>query len=242
MKLPIFLRDIEEASERLKNLAVRTPVLQSAHVDALVGARVFFKCENLQRTGSFKFRGALNALAQFSEEQRTAGVVSYSSGNHAQGVAHAAALLRIPSVIVMPSDAPRTKMEATRAYQREGGLPRSRVIEYDRFKESRERIADALAKEEHLTLIPPFDHPHIMAGQGTATLELLQQVGEPLDVLFVCCGGGGLLSGAAVAANGVLGESCKVYGVEPEKGNDTQVRKRGKEFCFVHFLHRNVIP
>jgi threonine dehydratase len=199
-------------------VAHRTPVLTSRTADARTGATVFFKCENLQRIGAFKFRGAYNALAQFTPEQRRAGVIAYSSGNHAQAIALAARLLEMPSVIVMPEDAPPSKLAATRGYQQ--GQPGSELIVYDRYGEDREAIGARIAAERGMTLIPPYDHPHVMAGQGTAALELLQDAG-PLDALLVCVGGGGLISGCAVAAQH-LAPGIAVWGVEPEAGNDTQ--------------------
>lgn len=211
--LAISFDDVAAAARRLAGVAHRTPVLTSRTADELTGARLFFKCENLQRMGAFKFRGACNALSQFTSEQRRAGVVAFSSGNHAQAVALAARLLGMPAAIVMPKDAPRIKMQATRGYGAE-------VIEYDRYTEDREAIGTRLAHERGMTLIPPFDHPHVMAGQGTAALELLEETG-PLDALLVCVGGGGLISGCATAAR-QLAPQCRVIGVEPEAGNDTQ--------------------
>ncbi|WP_432240450.1 threo-3-hydroxy-L-aspartate ammonia-lyase [Herbaspirillum robiniae] len=211
-ELPTFA-DVLLASERIKPWAHRTPVLSSRTADAELGASLFFKCENFQRMGAFKFRGAMNALSQFNEEQRKAGVVTFSSGNHAQGTALAAQLLGIPATIIMPLDAPAAKVAATRGYG-------ANIVTYDRYKEDREEICARLAEEKKMTVIPPYDHPHVMAGQGTATLELLEETG-PLDALFVCLGGGGLLSGAALAAR-ALAPDCKIYGVEPEAGNDGQ--------------------
>lgn len=211
-QLPTY-DDVVAAAARLEGHAHRTPVMRSRTVDALLGAEVAFKCEPFQRGGSFKFRGAFNALSQLSAAQRTAGVVAFSSGNHAQAVALAARLLGVPATIVMPHDSPAIKLAATRGYGAE-------IVIYDRFTEDREAISRRLASEQGRTLIPPFDHPHIIAGQGTATKELLDEVG-PLDVLFVCMGGGGLVSGAALAAR-ALSPHCKVYGVEPEAGNDGQ--------------------
>jgi threonine dehydratase len=205
--------DVAAAAARLQGHAHRTPVLTSRMLDAQLGAQVFLKCENLQRMGAFKFRGAFNALARFDERQRRAGVVAFSSGNHAQAIALSARLLDMPAVIVMPKDAPAAKLEATRGY---GG----RVVLYDRYTEDREQIGRRLAQEEGLTLIPPYDHPDVIAGQGTAAKELLEEVG-PLDALFVPLGGGGLLAGSALAAR-ALAPACKVYGVEPEAGNDGQ--------------------
>ena len=213
MELPITYADIEAARARLKGVAHRTPVLTSRTADAATGAHLFFKCENLQRVGAFKFRGAYNSLAQFSPEQRKKGVVAFSSGNHAQAIALAAQLLGIPATIVMPDDAPRLKIEATRAYGAE-------VIHYDRYKEDREAIGQRLAAAKGLTLIPPYNHPHVMAGQGTAAAELIEETG-PLDLLLVCVGGGGLISGSAVAAR-QLAPDCRVIGVEPEAGDDVQ--------------------
>jgi threonine dehydratase len=187
--------------------------MTSSLVDASLGAQVFFKCENFQRAGAFKFRGAFNALANLDPDARARGVIAFSSGNHAQAVALAARILKLEATIVMPTDAPRSKLEATRAY---GG----RVVTYDRYRESREDIAQALAAERGAAIIPPFEHPDIIAGQGTAAAELIGQVG-PLDVLFVCLGGGGLLAGSALAAN-ALSPGCRIIGVEPEAGNDGQ--------------------
>jgi threonine dehydratase len=187
--------------------------MTSRTVDEAMGASVFFKCENFQRMGAFKFRGAFNALAKLDAAARTRGVVAFSSGNHAQAVALAARILGIDATIVMPDDAPASKLEATRSY---GG----RIVTYDRYRENREEIAQRLADERGATVVPPYDHPDIIAGQGTAAAELIGQVG-PLDNLFVCLGGGGLLSGSALAAK-ALSPGCAVYGVEPEAGNDGQ--------------------
>ncbi|MEO6362083.1 MAG: threo-3-hydroxy-L-aspartate ammonia-lyase, partial [Caldimonas sp.] len=181
--------------------------------DAELGAEVFFKCENFQRMGAFKFRGAFNALAKFDAAQRRAGVVAFSSGNHAQAIALAARILGMPATIVMPHDAPAAKVAATRGY---GG----EVVVYDRYREDREAIGRRLAEERGLTLIPPYDHADVIAGQGTAAKELFEEQG-PLDALFVCMGGGGLVSGSVLAAR-ALSPGCKVYGVEPEAGNDGQ--------------------
>jgi threonine dehydratase len=202
--------DIAAAHERIRPHAHRTPVLTSATIDALAGAKVFFKCENLQRMGAFKFRGAFNALSQLGAEESRRGVLAFSSGNHAQAVALAGRILGIKTVIVMPENAPRVKLEATRGY---GG----EVVLY-RKEENREEVAARLVKERNLTLIPPFDHPHIIAGQGTAAKELIEDAGV-LDVLLVPCGGGGLLSGCAVAARRLLPD-CRVIGVEPAAGDD----------------------
>jgi len=212
LELPTF-DDVAAASRRIAGHAHRTPVLRSRTADALLGAEVFFKCENLQRAGAFKFRGAYNALARFSAEQRRAGVVAFSSGNHAQAIALAGRLLAIPACIVMPLDAPAAKVAATRGYGAE-------VIMFDRYTQDREAIGRGLAQERGMTLVPPYDHADVIAGQGTATKELIEEVGE-LDELFVCLGGGGLLSGAALAVR-ALAPACRVHGVEPEAGNDGQ--------------------
>jgi threonine dehydratase len=210
--LPSY-EDVVAAAGRIQGHAHRTPVLTSRTVDEEFGARVFFKCENLQRMGAFKFRGGFNALSKFSPAQRRAGVVAFSSGNHAQAIALSARLLGIPATIVMPHDAPAAKVAATRGY---GG----QVVVYDRFKEDREQIGRDLAEKHGLTLVPPYDHPDVVAGQGTAAKELFEEVGE-LDAFFAPLGGGGLLSGSALAAK-ALSPGCKVYGVEPEAGNDGQ--------------------
>ncbi|HXJ51698.1 MAG TPA: threo-3-hydroxy-L-aspartate ammonia-lyase [Burkholderiales bacterium] len=202
--------DIAAAHERIKPHARRTPVMTSRQVDELTGARVFFKCENLQRMGAFKFRGAYNALSRLSPDEKRRGVLAFSSGNHAQAVALAGTLLGIKTTIVMPEDAPRVKLEATRGY---GG----EVVTY-RKGENREEVSKKLSQERALTLIPPFDHPHIVAGQGTAAKELIEDAGT-LDVLLVPCGGGGLISGCAIAAR-QLSPDCRVIGVEPAAGDD----------------------
>ncbi|MGZ5274302.1 MAG: threo-3-hydroxy-L-aspartate ammonia-lyase [Caldimonas sp.] len=203
--------DVAAAAVRIAPAANRTPVFTSRTADAEVGARLFFKCENFQRMGAFKFRGAFNALSRFDAAQRRTGVVAFSSGNHAQAIALAARILGMPATIVMPHDAPAAKVAATRGY---GG----EVVVYDRYREDREAIGKRLAEERGLTLIPPYDHPDVIAGQGTAAKELIEETG-PLDALFVCLGGGGLLSGSALAAR-ALAPGCKVYGVEPEAGDD----------------------
>ena len=203
--------DVAGAARRIAGIAHRTPVMTSQTVDARAGAKVFFKCENLQRMGAFKFRGAYNALSLLDESRRRAGVVAFSSGNHAQAVALAGRLLGIPATIVMPSNAPAVKLEATRGYGAE-------VVTYDPKTQNRERIAADLAGQRGLTVIPPFNHPHILAGQGTAALELIEETG-PLDYLLVPCGGGGLISGCAIAANH-LSPGIRVVGVEPAAGDD----------------------
>ena len=213
MTLAISFDDVAAAAQRLAGVAHRTPVMTSRTANALCGGTLFFKCENLQRMGAFKFRGAYNALAQFRPEQRRAGVIAFSSGNHAQAIALSARLLGMPAAIVMPKDAPQMKIDATRGYGAE-------VLLYDRYTENREALGAKIAEERGMTLIPPYDHPHVMAGQGTAALELIDEVGA-LDLLFVCVGGGGLISGCATAAKHRLPD-CAVIGVEPEAGNDVQ--------------------
>jgi threo-3-hydroxy-L-aspartate ammonia-lyase len=208
--LAVSYDDVASAAQLLAGHCHRTPVITSQTVDDRVGARVFFKCENLQRAGAFKFRGAYNALARLTPEQKRHGVVAYSSGNHAQAVALAGQLLHIPALIVMPRNAPQVKANATRGY---GG----EIVFYERG-ESREVIAERLARERGLTVVPSFDHPHIVAGQGTAAKELIEEVG-PVDFLFVPCGGAGLLSGSAIAAR-QLAPGAKVIGVEPAAGDD----------------------
>ncbi len=211
-ELPTYT-DVIAAAARLDGHAHRTPVMRSTTADARHGARFFFKCENFQRMGAFKFRGAFNALSRFDAAQRRAGAIAFSSGNHAQAVALSARLLGMPAVIVMPNDAPAAKLAATRGYGAE-------VVLYDRFTEDREALTQRLAGERGMTLIPPYDHPDVIAGQGTAVKELIEEVGE-LDALYVCLGGGGLTAGSALSAR-ALSPHCKVYGVEPEAGNDGQ--------------------
>jgi threonine dehydratase len=212
VNLPTYA-DVEAAAARLQGQSHRTPVLTSHTIDATLGASVFFKCENFQRMGAFKFRGAFNALSRLTASERSRGVVAFSSGNHAQAIALAARIQNVAATIVMPADAPASKIAATRDY---GG----HIVIYDRYRENREEIAARLAAEQGLSVIPPYDHPDIIAGAGTATMELIEETG-PLDILFVCLGGGGLLSGAALAAK-ALAPACKIYGVEPEAGNDGQ--------------------
>jgi threonine dehydratase len=212
INLPTFA-DVSAAAERIKGYAHRTPVITSRTVNEELDAEVFFKCESFQRMGAFKFRGAFNALSKFDDRQRRAGVVAFSSGNHAQAVALSAKLLGMPATIVMPHDAPGSKVAATKGY---GG----NVVIYDRYKEDRELIGRDLAEKHGLTLIPPYDHPDVIAGQGTAAKELFEEVGA-LDALFVPLGGGGLLSGSALSTR-ALSPGCKLYGVEPQAGNDGQ--------------------
>jgi threonine dehydratase len=216
--------DVEQAAARLEGAAHRTPVLRSTTANARTGAQLFFKCENYQRMGAFKFRGAYNAIARFTDAQRAAGVLTFSSGNHAQAIALSARLAGIRATIIMPNDAPALKVQATKEY---GG----EVIFYDRYTENREEIAQRLAAERGMTLIPPYDHPDVICGQGTAAKELFEEAG-PLDVLLVPLGGGGLLAGCALAASG-LSPECKVIGVEPEAGNDGQQSLRKGEIVHI---------
>ncbi|MEV0977159.1 threo-3-hydroxy-L-aspartate ammonia-lyase [Streptomyces sp. NPDC049915] len=210
---PITLDDVRDAAERIKGVAHRTPVLRSRTLDERVGAEVFLKCENFQRVGAFKFRGAYNAASRLTPEQLERGIAAYSSGNHAQAVALAARELGTTAVIVMPEDAPPSKRAATEGYGAE-------IVTYDRYTGDRVALAEALAAERGLTLIPPYEHPHVMAGQGTAALELLEETGE-LDALVVPVGGGGLMAGSATAATG-LRPGIRMIGVEPEAGDDTK--------------------
>ncbi len=221
---PLQYSDIEAACARIAGVAHRTPVLTSTTANQLSGAQLFFKCENFQRMGAFKFRGAYNAIAKFTDEQRARGVLTYSSGNHAQAIALSASLVGIKSAIIMPHDAPALKVQATKGY---GG----EVIIYDRYQENREEIGRRLAAERGMTLIPPYDHPDVICGQGTAAKELIDDVG-PLDVLLVCLGGGGLLAGSALAA-AHLSPGCKIIGVEPERGNDGQQSLRKGEVVHI---------
>ena len=212
LMLPTY-DDVAAAAARLQGQAHWTRVMRSRTIDGELSAQLFFKCENLQRMGAFKFRGAFNALSRFDARQRQSGVVTFSSGNHAQAIALSARLLGMTATIIMPNDAPAAKVAATRGY---GG----NVVLYDRFTEDREQIGRDLAEKHGMTLIPPYDHPDVIAGQGTAAKELIEDVGD-LDTLFVCLGGGGLLSGSALAVR-ALSPRCKIYGVEPEAGNDGQ--------------------
>ncbi|MET3917262.1 threonine dehydratase [Variovorax sp. OAS795] len=223
MQLPTY-DDVIAAAARLEGHAHRTPVLRSRTADERWGAGFFFKCENFQRMGAFKFRGAFNALSRFDAAQRKGGVIAFSSGNHAQAIALSARLLSMPAVIVMPNDAPAAKVAATRGYGAE-------VVMYDRFAEDREALTRRLAVERGMTMIPPYDHPDVLAGQGTAVKELIEEAG-PLDQLFVCLGGGGLLSGSALSAR-ALAPGCKIYGVEPEAGNDGQQSLRAGKIVHI---------
>jgi threonine dehydratase len=208
--LPTFA-DVLAAADRIRGVAHRTPVVTSRTADAMADATIFFKCENLQRSGAFKFRGALNAIRALGAAGRKGGVLAFSSGNHAQAIALAGQMEGVSTVIVMPQDAPALKVAATRGY---GG----EVVFYDRYKEDREAIGRSLAADRGLTVIPPYDHGDVIAGQGTAALELIEEVG-PLDVLLTPLGGGGLLSGSALTAE-ARSPGCQVFGVEPEAGDD----------------------
>jgi threonine dehydratase len=206
-----MFEQVQAAKERLKNYANVTPVMTSRTLNRHIGAEVYFKCENFQRIGAFKFRGAFNAISQLSEAQRSCGIVTYSSGNHAQAVALVGQLLKVQTVIVMPKNAPVTKLAATEGYG-------ATVIEYDPEEKTREEVAKALEIKYGYTMIPPFDHKDVIAGQGTAALELLEEIGN-LDMLLVPCGGGGLLSGSAIAAKG-MSPNCRTIGIEPELADD----------------------
>jgi len=216
----LTLEDIQAAAERLKGHAHRTPIATSHQLNEVVGAEIFCKCENLQRVGAFKFRGALNMISQFSEAQRKRGVIAFSSGNHAQAVALVGKRLKTPVVVVMPHDSPAVKLAATRGYGAE-------VLLYDRLKDNREIVAKKLSEERGLTLVPPFDHPHIIAGQGTAALELLADIPD-LDLLVAPVGGGGLISGCSIAGHAIR-PGLRIVGVEPESANDTDLSlKKGE--------------
>lgn len=206
-----MFEEIQAAAERLRGQANRTPIHTSRTLDELVGGRVFLKCENFQRVGAFKFRGAYNAISQLDERQRAAGVITYSSGNHAQAIALAGKLLGVETTVVMPRDAPIIKRRATEGYG-------ARVVEYESDESSREEVARTLCEEGGQALIPPYDHPHVVAGQGTAAMELLDQV-EDLDLVLTPVGGGGLISGTAVACKHRRPE-CRVVGIEPELADD----------------------
>ncbi len=217
--------DIEAAAVRLEGVAHRTPVLTSRAADERAGAAVFFKCENFQRTGAFKFRGAYNALAQLTDEEKRRGVLTYSSGNHAQAVALAGRLLGVPATIIMPENAPDVKPAATEGYGAE-------IILYDPEEAGREELGAEIARDRGLPIIPPYDHPHIVAGQGTAAMELLEEI-DGLDVLLTPCGGGGLLSGSATTAKSIAPD-CRVIGVEPEAADDAARSFRTGELHTVH--------
>ena len=209
--LPVTFNDIQSAAAQIAGVANRTPVMTSRTINEITGAEVFFKCENFQRIGAFKFRGAYNALSRLSEEDQRKGVLTFSSGNHAQAVALSAKILGIHATIVMPRNAPPVKLAATRGYGAE-------VIEFDPSEDSREALAQKLAGERGLTIIPPFNHPHVIAGQGTSAMELIEDVGA-LDILCAPCGGGGLLSGSSISVR-AMSPDCEIIGVEPEAGDD----------------------
>jgi threonine dehydratase len=215
--MSIEMQQIREAASRIRSIAHRTPVLTARSFDAEAGLRTFLKCENFQRGGSFKIRGASNFIYSLADEQLKKGVVAYSSGNHAQAVAIAAQSVGAKATLVMPSDAPRSKMEATRAHG-------PAIVTYDRLRESREEIGRAIAKETGAALVPPYDHPWTIAGQGTVALELLEEAPD-LDALVVCVGGGGLISGCSIAAR-ALRPGIRIFGVEPEEANDTYLSLR----------------
>lgn len=222
---PVTFADVQSAAERLAGQAHRTPVVTSRTLDERVGAQVFLKCENLQRMGAFKFRGAYNALSRLSDSERARGVITYSSGNHAQAIALSGRMLGVKTLVVMPENAPASKRAATAGYGAD-------VITYNPAESDRKALAESLAAEHGYTIIPPYDHPHVIAGQGTAALELIQEVGS-LDYLLVCCGGGGLLSGCAIAASGAA-PTCKVIGVEPEVANDAYLTFKTKTLHTIH--------
>jgi threonine dehydratase len=222
--LPVTFDDLARAAGILDGVAHRTPVLTSRQANDIAGAELFFKCENLQRVGAFKFRGAYNAISQIDDAARKRGVIAFSSGNHAQAMALAGQLLNVPVTVVMPTDAPALKLAATRGYGAE-------VVLYDRYTQDREEVASKFVAERGLTLIPPYDHRNVIAGQGTSAMELIDEVG-PLDFLFVCVGGGGVLSGSAIAAS-AMSPGCAVYGVEPEAGNDAQRSFRSGEIVHI---------
>src|SRR5450830_1184377 len=230
MPAPTDLHDLPSypvvvaAAARLQGHIHRTPVLTSRTADAQIGAKLFFKCENYQRMGAFKFRGAMNALLRFSAPQRRAGVVAFSSGNHGQAIALAASILDIPATVVMPADAPATKVAATADYG-------AKIVLFDRQTEDRMQICNDLVERHGMTLVPPFDHPDEISGQGTAVKELLEETG-PLDALFICLGGGGLLAGSLLAAK-ALAPNCKTYGVEPEAANDAQQSLRAGKIIHI---------
>ncbi len=209
--MPVVFADVASAAARSKGVVHRTPVMTSRTVNQRVGAEVFFKCENFQRAGAFKFRGAYNALSRLADAGERRGVLAISSGNHAQAVALAARLLDMRAVVVMPEDAPAVKLAATRDYG-------AQIVTYDTNLVTRETLGERIAHEQGLVTVPPFDHPHVIAGQGTAALELFEDTG-PLDALFVPCGGGGLISGCAIAA-AELAPECRVIGIEPAAGDD----------------------
>jgi threonine dehydratase len=206
-----MLKNVKDACKRLKGVANITPVLTSRTLNQILGAEIYFKCENFQRMGAFKFRGAYNCISQLTDDEKARGVVAFSSGNHAQAVALVGRMLNIKTTVIMPDNAPTTKLEAAKEYG-------ATVVQYDPKTESRDEIAKEFVDNQGYTLIPPFDHPDIIAGQGTAVMEMLEETGS-LDMLLVPCGGGGLLSGSAIAAKGLF-PTCQVIGIEPELGDD----------------------
>ncbi|MBA3869860.1 MAG: threo-3-hydroxy-L-aspartate ammonia-lyase [Anaerolineae bacterium] len=220
--------DVVSAAAQIAPVAHRTPVITSHTLDERVGANVFLKCENLQRMGAFKFRGAYNAMSRLSDAEKARGVITFSSGNHAQAIALSGKLLGVKTVVVMPDNAPIIKREATKGYGAE-------VVQYNPSEADRKVLAEDLAKKYGYTIIPPFDHPHVIAGQGTSALELIQDVGE-LDTLLVCVGGGGLLSGCAIAARGAS-PKCKVIGIEPEIAADATESFRSKKLTTIPYPH-----
>jgi threonine dehydratase len=224
---PVGFDDIVAAAARCRDMVHRTPLVTSRTLDEYVGAKVVLKCENFQRVGAFKFRGATNAMMRLAETGAE-GVLTYSSGNHAQAIALAGRLLDIPTTIVMPSDAPAVKLAATRSYLG----PTGEVVVYDRAVTTREELGQQLADERGLTIIPPYDHPDVIAGQGTAAMELIEDAG-PLDLLLVCCGGGGLLSGSAIASKSMQ-PGCRVIGVEPETADDAARSFHARTLHTVH--------
>jgi len=232
---PVAFADIVDAGARLEGIAHRTPINLSSTLDRMTGAHVLLKCENLQRVGAFKFRGAYNALSRLDERARTRGVLAYSSGNHAQAIAHAGALLGIATVIVMPDNAPPVKLAATLGYL-DPANPRSRVVTYDHITTKREELGASIAASEGLTVIPPYDHPDVIAGQGTVALEFFEDASRTapeVSHLFVCVGGGGLLSGCAIAARAVA-PNCRVIGVEPALADDAARSFRTRTLHTVH--------
>ncbi len=221
----VTFADVLSAYERLRGVAHRTPVITSRTLDDRTGAQVYLKCENLQRIGAFKFRGAYNAISQLDDEQKKRGVITYSSGNHAQAVALVGQLLGVQTTIVMPQNAPATKRAATADYG-------ATIVFYNPAESDRKQLAEELAEKQGYTIIPPYDYPPVIAGQGTATLELLQDIPD-LDLLLVCCGGGGLLSGSAIAAKG-MSDKIRVIGIEPEVANDATLSFRTKTLQTIH--------
>lgn len=235
---PVTFDDIRAAAHRLNGIAHKTPVLSCRSLDEMLGAHALLKCENFQRVGAFKFRGGYNAISRYIEstppEERT-GILTYSSGNHAQAIALAGRLLNIPTAIVMPADAPIVKLQATRAFL--SSLPGSEIVLYDRATQTREEVGAQIARERSFVIIPPYDHPDVIAGQGTAALELIEYIQRtpdpPIDTLFVCCGGGGLLSGCAIATKALL-PNCRVIGVEPALADDATRSFKTRTLHTVH--------